>query len=61
MLGVWSSLSDELRMLDTGFRKCHCSPLERLTFVPQAPSPWVPPASLAAGGAMLQGKDGGCV
>lgn len=50
MSGVWPSLSDEQRTFDTGFRKCHCSPLERLTFAPLAPSPRVPLASLAAHG-----------
>lgn len=50
MSGVWPLLSDEQRTFDTGFRKCHCSPLERLTFAPLAPSPRVPLASLAAHG-----------
>lgn len=67
--GVWLSPNDEQRTLDTGFRKCHCSLLERLTLAPLAPSPRVPLAACsgeqtpggAAGRAMLQGKDGCCV
>lgn len=50
MPGVWPLLNDEQRTLDTGFTKCHCSPLERLTFAPLAPSPRVPLALLAARG-----------
>lgn len=50
MSDVWPSLSDEQGTLDTGFRKCHCSLLERLTFALLAPSPRLPPASLTARG-----------
>lgn len=50
MSGVWPSLSDKQSMLDTGFRKCHCSLLEHLIFAPLPPSPWVLPVLLAARG-----------
>lgn len=45
-VSVCPSLSDEQGTLDTEFRKCHCSPQERLTFAPLALSPRVLLASL---------------
>lgn len=46
-VSICPSLSDEQGTLDTGFRKCHCSLQECLTFALLALSPRVMLASLA--------------